>query len=84
MQRFNNRFTTDEGFRDFINTTNLDEVLYDFGYHLFLHFGANTVELVSHWVNPKVIDIENLISYFEKEGEFEKCTKLIEIKKKIK
>ena len=83
MMKFNYRYATDEGFRDFIDATNLDEVLYEFGYELFLKYKENTSSLTGMLVNPKIVDINNILEYFEKLGEFEKCQALLEIKKKM-
>ena len=83
MQKFNHRYTQDPGFRDFVEATNKDEVLYDFGYELFLKFGENTLEETAMLVNPKIINIDNLIEYYEGAGEFERCQKLVEIKKRM-
>lgn len=84
MERFNKRYASDEGFRDFIDTTNKDEVLNYYGYLLYRRFGVNTTSVAAKWVNPKVLDLISLIKYFEKEGEFEKCTHLINIQNKMK
>jgi hypothetical protein len=83
MQKFIHKHTNDAGFRDFIEATNKDEVLFDFGYELYLKFGENTLAEASHWVNPKILDIDNIINYYEKEGEFERCHALAAIKKRM-
>lgn len=80
MEKFNYRYENDPGFKEFVEISNLDEVLYDFGYNLYMAYGKKAPENVKYFVNPDVINIEVLIKYFENKSEFEKCNKLIQIK----
>lgn len=84
MQRFLIKYATDPGFKEFIDTiNNNDEILMDFAYSLYMEFGTNTTKEVAHLISPKMLNLDNLIKFFEEKGEFEKCQKLMEIKKKI-
>jgi len=83
MEKFHNRYKQDPGFREFIEATNKDEVLFDFGYELWLKFRENTLEQAAYWVNPKIINITAIINYYEGCGEFERCQILTDIKNKL-
>ena len=83
MQKFLIKYATDPGFKDFIDTINNDELLMEFVYSLFMEFGANAPKEVSHLINANLLNLDNLIKFFEEKGEFEKCQNLMEIKKKI-
>ena len=81
MKEFRKRLETDEGFRNFIEVSNKDEVLFDFTYELYLKFKTDTISIARNLVNENILNIDNIIEHYEKNGEFERCQKLIEIKK---
>ena len=83
MQKFLIKYATDPGFKDFIDTINNDELLMEFVYSLYMEFGTNAPKEVSHLINANLLNLDNLIKFFEEKGEFEKCQNLMEIKKKI-
>jgi hypothetical protein len=84
MQKFLIKYTTDPGFKDFIDTINSNnEVLMEFVYNLYMVYGINAQKEASHLINASLLNIDNLIKFFEEKGEFERCQKLVEIKKKI-
>jgi hypothetical protein len=84
MQKFLIKYTTDPGFKDFIDTINSNnEVLMEFVYNLYMIYGINTQKEASHLINASLLNIDNLIKFFEEKGEFERCQNLVEIKKKI-
>jgi len=84
MKEFIAKYTADPGFKDFIDTINTNnEVLMDFVYELYMVYGINTIKESSHLINSSLLNIDTLIRFFEEKGEFEKCQKLVEIKKKI-
>ena len=84
MQKFLIKYATDPGFKEFIDSINSNnELLMDFVYNLYMEFGINTPQEVSHLINYNLLNLDNLIRFFEDKGEFEKCQKLMEIKKKL-
>lgn len=84
MKEFIAKYTTDPGFKDFIDTINTNnEVLMDFVYELYMVYGINTTKEASPLINSSLLNIDTLIRFFEEKGEFEKCQKLVEIKNKI-
>jgi hypothetical protein len=83
MEKFIRKYSTDPGFREFIESTNKDEVICEFAYELYLKFGTRTISETYMLINSNLLDIDKTIKYFESIEEYEKAKKLTEIKKKI-
>lgn len=81
INSFLHKYYTDPEFKDFIDAANQEEVLMEFAYSLYRKFGKDTIKEAYTVVNHDLLDIDRVIQYFEKSGEFEKCQQLLEIKK---
>lgn len=80
MKDFLLKYNTESDFKKFIDELNDKDVLMEFAYELYMKYGKNTMEITSLYVNAEILDIDELISYFEDIGDFEKCDKLVKIK----
>lgn len=81
MKLFLNKYSTDPEFKLFIDTVSTDSnILMDFIYSVYLKYGEETIKEASAFINHDMLNIDSVISHFEKTGEFEKCQKLLEIK----
>lgn len=80
MKDFLLKYNTESDFKKFIDELNDRDVLMEFAYELYMRYGKNTKEITYLYVNAEILDIDELISYFEDNGDFEKCDKLVKIK----
>jgi hypothetical protein len=80
MDNFLLKYNTESDFKEFIDDINKNEILMEFAYELYIKFGKKTKQETFMFVNAEILDLEKLIQFFEENGEFEKCEKLVKIK----
>lgn len=77
---FLQKYQTDLDFKEFVDSTNTDEVLMDFIFSLYMRFGKDTIKEAGMFINANLLNIDRVIEYYTNCNEFEKCALLSKIK----